>query len=69
MGKELKMRRREKRFLSYVLTAVMILAVMPVFSFPMKAKAETKATADGLFEYSVNDGKITLDKREHPAKA
>ena len=54
------MKRREKSFLSFVLTAVMILAVMPVFSFPMKTKAET--TADGLFEYSVNDGKITITK-------
>ena len=51
------MKRGEKRFLSYVLTAVMILAVMPVFNFPMRAKAKTA----GDFVYEVNvEGKITI---------
>ncbi|MBP5493605.1 MAG: leucine-rich repeat protein [Lachnospiraceae bacterium] len=52
------MKKNVRRALSFIVSIVMVLAVLPVFSFPMRAKAETPSND---FEYEVNEkGEITI---------
>ena len=57
-GLVLNMKKNVRRALSFIVSIVMVLAVLPVFSFPMRAKAETPSND---FEYEVNEkGEITI---------
>ncbi|MBR5917436.1 MAG: leucine-rich repeat protein, partial [Lachnospiraceae bacterium] len=49
------MKKSGRKVLSVILTAVMVFILLPIISFPMRAKAETNTTSDGLFDYMVDD--------------
>ena len=60
---ELRMKKSGRKVLSVILTAVMVFALLPVVSFPMRAKAETNTTSDGLFDYIVVDNNRVYIKK------
>ena len=55
------MKKSVRKVLSVILTAVMVFALLPVLSFPMKAKAEKYTSSDGIFDYIIDENnQITI---------